>query len=75
MLVFHHCNNAAEMWDVDGALLLRKLQQCSFCNLVAIVDAAERFWASPDKTGLDGFSVDGLRPTVELIVGRIAICD
>lgn len=55
-------------WAVDGAALVDMIEQCSFCARVAIVDAAERFWAAPDQPDAEGW-----RPRVAAIVGEAAI--
>lgn len=57
-----------QKWEVDGAALLRTLEQCSFCGRVAIVDAAERFWTTPDPPKAEGW-----RPSVAALVGEAAI--
>ena len=36
-------------WNVDGPTLLTKLSDMSFCQLLAIVDSAERFWLYGDR--------------------------
>lgn len=62
-------NQADKKWQVDGPMLMQKLGTYSFCQLTAIVDAAERFWVSPEKP------CDGWRPTILAIVGEGAISD
>ncbi|MDQ7789587.1 MAG: hypothetical protein RDU41_05975 [Clostridia bacterium] len=36
-------------WDVDGAALATKLRGLTSIQAMAVVDAAERFWADPEK--------------------------
>ena len=38
-------------WKVDGHELLAKLHGMSFCELLAIVDTAERFWMDSGREG------------------------
>lgn len=62
-------NQADKKWDVDRAALMQKLGAYSFCQLTAIVDAAERFWVAPDRPG------DNWRPSIAAIVGEGALSD
>ncbi len=39
---------AAEKWDVDGPALVKKLEALDWCQRLAVIDAAERFWARSD---------------------------
>jgi hypothetical protein len=55
-----------QKWGVDGAALLRALNDCTFCQLVAVVDAAERFWAASDRSG-------DVRDQVAAIVGPAGV--
>lgn len=64
-----HLNDADKKWEVDGGALLQKLGTYSFCQLTAIVDAAERFWVTDNLPG------DGWRPTILAIVGEGALSD
>lgn len=41
-------NRYDKKWEVDGDALMRKISDLPFCGLLAIVDAAERFWARDD---------------------------
>ena len=41
--------NLAEKWKVDGDKLVEKLKSMSLLACLAIIDAAERFWAGPDR--------------------------
>ncbi len=36
-------------WNVDGTILIEKLKKMNALQLMALVDAAERFWALPDE--------------------------
>lgn len=36
-------------WEVDGAALVTKLRGLTSIQAMAVVDAAERFWADPEK--------------------------
>lgn len=56
-------NKTDEKWDVDGAALLQKLRGCEPVELLAIADAAERFWQSD-------LSRDGRELVVELGMAR-----
>lgn len=62
-------SQADKKWQVDGPVLMQKLGTYSFCQLTAIVDAAERFWVSPAVIGGDW------RPQVLAIVGEGALSD
>ena len=53
-----------QKWSVDGKALLSKLHEMSFCNLVAIVDSAELFWA--DNAAED----ENISDVVRRIVGE-----
>jgi len=39
---------AAEKWEVDGPELVEKLEALDWCQRLAVIDAAERFWARQD---------------------------
>lgn len=51
----HEVSDAIELneldrkWGVDGARLLERLRQADYAELVAIADAAERFWARHEE--------------------------
>lgn len=62
-------SQADKKWQVDAPVLMQKLGTYSFCQLTAIVDAAERFWVNPTEIG------DGWRPTILAIVGEGALSD
>ena len=38
----------ADKWGVDGPALLSKLETMSWCERLAVIDTAERFWAAGD---------------------------
>lgn len=50
----------AEKWDVDGYALVAKLRTYPYARLLAIVDAAERFWQRVGR-GENGETADDLR--------------
>lgn len=56
-------------WSVDGSALVGKLAGMSYCELMAVVDSAERFWARDANADAD------LGETVRAIVGAAAIAD
>jgi len=39
---------AAEKWEVDAAALVKRLEALDWCQRLAVIDAAERFWARSD---------------------------
>jgi len=47
-------DNLAEKWNVDGQALVEKLKGLTAIQSLAIVDAAERFWASDVQDIADG---------------------
>jgi hypothetical protein len=38
----------AEKWEIDGPALVEKLKALSDIQCLAVIDAAERFWSTPD---------------------------
>jgi hypothetical protein len=54
----------AEKWEVDGAAMLEKTMRFNFCELLAMVDAAERFWS---YTAAEGEGYDDI---IKAIVGE-----
>ena len=38
----------ADKWGVDGPALLGKLEAMDWCQRLAVIDTAERFWAAGD---------------------------
>lgn len=52
--------------EVDGDALLAKLDALTYCQQVAVVDAAERFWAAPNEG-------ETLRDTITAVVGERCI--
>ena len=46
-------NGADEKWEIDGPALVKRLADMGWPELLAIVDATERFWATdfPEETG------------------------
>lgn len=43
-----HLNGADTTWDVDGPALVARLAACTWTELLAVLDAAERFWSFPE---------------------------
>jgi hypothetical protein len=54
----------AEKWGVDAVAILEKTMTFNFCELLALVDAAERFWS---YTAAEGESYDDI---IKAIVGE-----
>lgn len=61
-------NAADEKWGIDGSALVERLGQCTYCEAIAVVDAAERFWALDKQP--DGPEPDPWRAAVAAIVGK-----
>lgn len=55
-------DNLDTKWGVNGAELVTKLRALSLAETIAVVDAAERFWARSDRSNESGESLaDALR--------------
>lgn len=53
----------ATKWQLDGPTLVSKLQSLHYCQCLAIVDAAERWWLlPPEQHNRDGLIAVGLLP-------------
>jgi hypothetical protein len=59
-----------EKWQIDQAALVQRLQAMDYAACVAVVDAAERFWASDAQPGADGWE-----PLVAAVVGAEHVVD
>lgn len=42
-------DGTADKWNVDGPVLVKKLQSLSELECLAVIDAVERFWSSPTR--------------------------
>lgn len=45
--------NLAEKWNVDGSALIEKLRSLNEIQSMAVIDAAERFWANEEYRDQD----------------------
>ncbi|WP_019022937.1 hypothetical protein [Thioalkalivibrio sp. ALE23] len=57
-----------QKWEVEGDALLAKLQALTYCQQVAVIDAAERFWSQPNRGST-------LREEIALVVEERCIED
>ncbi|MGV9304227.1 hypothetical protein ACWDLG_12710 [Nonomuraea sp. NPDC003727] len=53
---------APEIWAADGRALLRMIEAWTTCRRLAVMDAAERFWACSEGGYEEGLRAVGLLP-------------
>jgi hypothetical protein len=59
-----------QKWQIDQDALVARLQACDYATCVAVVDAAERFWASEAQP-----TEEGWRSVIAPIVGKDHLLD
>ncbi len=64
-----HFDGIDAQWDVDGQQLVKKLEAMDWCQLLAVLDAAERFWS---RAGQEGFNAE---EAVRAVVGPRGVRD